>query len=43
MLRSLAVNEDVVKKNAEPPPHERVKEYIEQIQEEIDSDYGGRY
>ncbi len=25
------------------PPHERVKEYIEQIQEEIDSDYGGRY
>ena len=43
MLRSLAVNEDVVKKNAEPPPHERVEEYIEQIQEEIDSDYGGRY
>ena len=30
MLRSLAVNEDVVKKNAEPPPHERVKEYIQQ-------------
>ena len=41
MLRALAVN--VVKKNAEPPPHERVKEYIEQIQEEIDSDCGGRY
>ncbi len=43
LLRSLAVNEDVVKKNAETQPHERVKEYIEQIQEEIDSDYGGRY
>ena len=43
MLRSLAVNEDAVKKNAEPQPHERVEEYIEQIQEEIDSDYGGRY
>ena len=41
MLRSLAVNEDAVKKNAET--HERVEEYIEQIQEEIDSDYGGRY
>ncbi|WP_455511464.1 energy transducer TonB [Butyricimonas paravirosa] len=43
MLRSLAVNEDAVKKNAETQPHERVEEYIEQIQEEIDSDYGGRY
>ena len=43
MLRSLAVNEDAVKKNAESQPHERVKEYIEQIQEEINSDYGGRY
>lgn len=43
MLRSLAVNEDVVRKNAETQPHERVEEYIEQIQEEIDSDYGGRY
>ena len=43
MLRSLAVNEDAVKRNAETQPHERVEEYIEQIQEEIDSDYGGRY
>ena len=43
MLRSLAANEDAVKKNAETQPHERVEEYIEQIQEEIDSDYGGRY
>ena len=43
MLRSLAVNEDAVKRNAETHPHERVEEYIEQIQEEIDSDYGGRY
>ena len=43
MLRSLAVNEDAVKKNTETQPHERVEEYIEQIQEEIDSDYGGRY
>ena len=43
MLRSLAVNEDAVKKKAETQPHERVEEYIEQIQEEIDSDYGGRY
>ena len=43
LLRSLAVNEDAVKKNAETQPHERVEEYIEQIQEEIDSDYGGRY
>ena len=43
MLSSLAVNEDAVKKNAETQPHERVEEYIEQIQEEIDSDYGGRY
>ena len=43
MLRSLAVNEDAVKKNAETQPHERVEEYIEQIQEAIDSDYGGRY
>ena len=43
MSRSLAVNEDAVKKNAETQPHERVEEYIEQIQEEIDSDYGGRY
>ena len=43
MLRSLVVNEDAVKKNAETQPHERVEEYIEQIQEEIDSDYGGRY
>ena len=43
MLRALAVNEDAVKKNAETQPHERVEEYIEQIQEEIDSDYGGRY
>ena len=43
MFRSLAVNEDAVKKNAETQPHERVEEYIEQIQEEIDSDYGGRY
>lgn len=43
MLRSLAVNEDAVKKNVETQPHERVEEYIEQIQEEIDSDYGGRY
>ena len=42
MLRSLAVNEDAVKKNTETQPHERVEEYIEQIQEEIDSDYGGR-
>ena len=42
MLRSLAVNEDVVKKNAEPPPHERVKEYIEQIQEEITEGVTGR-
>jgi len=43
MLRSLAVNEEAVKRNAETQPHERVEEYIEQIQEEIDSDYGGRY
>ena len=43
MFPSLAVNEDAVKKNAETQPHERVEEYIEQIQEEIDSDYGGRY
>ena len=42
-MRSLAVNEDAVKRNAETQPHERVEEYIEQIQEEIDSDYGGRY
>lgn len=43
MLRSLAVNEDAVRKNVETLPRERVEEYIEQIQKEIDSDYGGRY
>ena len=43
MLRSLAVNEDIVKKNSETQPHEQIEEYIEQIREEIEGSYGGRY
>lgn len=43
MLRSLAVNEDAVKKNEGAEAHERVEEYIEQIREEIGGSYGNRY
>lgn len=43
MLRSLAVNEDAVKDNKVSEPHERIEEYINEIQEELKGDYGDRY
>lgn len=43
MLRSMAVNEDVVKRSEVTEPHERIEEYINEIQEELRGDYGDRY
>lgn len=43
MLRSMAVNEDVVKRSEAMEPHERIEEYINEIQEELRGDYGDRY
>lgn len=43
MLRSMAVNEDVVKRSEAAEPHERIEEYINEIQEELRGDYGDRY
>lgn len=43
MLRSLAVNEDAVKREVGDEVQERVEEYIEQIREEIGGTYGNRY
>ena len=43
MLRSLAVNEDALKENVMNQPHERIEEYIKQIEEEIQQDRGGRF
>lgn len=43
MLRSMAVNEDVVKRSEAMESHERIEEYINEIQEELRGDYGDRY
>ncbi|MCB6974055.1 MULTISPECIES: energy transducer TonB [Butyricimonas] len=43
MLRSMAVNEDAVKSNEASESHERIEEYINEIQEELRGDYGDRY
>ena len=43
MLRSMAVNEDVVKRSEATESHERIEEYINEIQEELRGDYGDRY